>query len=409
MTYAQQRIMHDADAHLMELPDCLDAYLDKRTRERLHNASGFQRNRDFFGFMAHGPSGLEGESKDDWGKRLAQLHASEPFRADIESNLMQRKNYSGFGAFDVRDRSQALDLLGFRSQLLFSTFCLANFYLEKGEDVELQYAAAQAHNRMMADFCSSDPRLLPAGFVPLDDFDRAVATAKQAIEVGCKALRIPATCPKSHSPSHVALEPVWAIAQEANLPIVFHTDGLELANKTYEVNGRPPVPDVMGGDSTHTSVSYMTVYVDVMNTLSSLIFDGVMDKFPNLKFGVIELGAGWVPSWLYLMDSTLRAFGRLEDRLQKLSAPPSEIARRQVRLTAFHHEDVSWIIENSGDEMIMFSSDYPHIEGGRNPLKRFDDFLKNAPRQRVDNFYVRNFEDLMGSGLASQLRVKAAA
>ena len=65
--------------------------------------------------------------------------------------------------------------------MVFTTFCLGNFQLEYGDDVELCYAAATAHNRMMTDFCSVDRRLLATGYVPLMDFERAAAATKQAI------------------------------------------------------------------------------------------------------------------------------------------------------------------------------------------------------------------------------------
>jgi hypothetical protein len=44
------------------------------------------------------------------------------------------------------------------------------------------------------------------------------------------------------------------------------------------------------------------------------------------------------------------------------------------------------------------------VEGGRNPLKRFNDALAGAPQPSVDRFYRENFIDLMGEGLAADLR-----
>jgi predicted TIM-barrel fold metal-dependent hydrolase len=124
----------------------------------------------------------------------------------------------------------------------------------------------------------------------------------------------------------------------------------------------------------------------------------VLDRFPRLKFGAIELGASWLPSLMRFMDSGAAAFGK-EERLQKLSARPSEILRRQLRVTPYPHEDARWIIENSGEEMCLFSSDFPHIEGGRNPLKRFSDALQGVAPQVQRRFYRDNFIDLMGKGL----------
>jgi predicted TIM-barrel fold metal-dependent hydrolase len=127
--------------------------------------------------------------------------------------------------------------------------------------------------------------------------------------------------------------------------------------------------------------------------------DGVFDRHPALRFGAIELGASWLPSLMRFLDSGWAAFRKGEERLQKLSGPPSEILRRQLRVTPYPHEDTGWIIRNSGEEMCLFSSDYPHVEGGRNPLKRFNESLEGCSETAKRRFYRDNFIDLMGRGL----------
>jgi predicted TIM-barrel fold metal-dependent hydrolase len=249
-----------------------------------------------------------------------------------------------------------------------------------------------------------DERLLATAYVPLEDFERAAATAALAIRLGAKALMVPSKCPQRHSPSHVALDAVWAQAQEAGIPVLFHVGGEEKMNPVYKDNGLPAVPDFHGGDDNFTSVSYMPIPNAVMQTLATLIFDGVFDRFPNLKWGAIELGAAWVPGWMRAMDSAAHAFMRNETRLQKLSAKPSEIVQRQLRVTPYPHEDAGWIVANAGDQVALFSSDYPHVEGGRAPLKRFDDSLRGTPMAAQRRFFADNFIDLMGAGLAPHLR-----
>lgn len=391
MAYVQGRIIHDADSHLMELPDCLDAYFDPRFLDRYHALPSYQHKL----------------GQPGWAEKARAQQADPEFRAGIEPNLLLRKNYQALGAFDRADRPTAVDLLGFASQLVFTTFCLGNFGLDQTDDMDLCYAAAQAHNRMMTDFCAADRRLLATAYVPLEEFDRARACAAEAIALGAKALLVPSICPKRHSPSHVGLDPVWALAQEAGLPILFHVGGEEKLNPAYFENGRPRVKDFHGGEENFTSVSFMPIPYSVMQTLAALILDGVLDRFPCLKFGAIELGASWVPGWMRFMDSAAAAFVKNEDRLQALSASPSEIVRRQVRVTPYPHEDAAWIIANAGEQVALFSSDYPHVEGGRNPLKRFDDSLADTPERARQRFYCDNFIDLMGEGLAADLRYPA--
>jgi predicted TIM-barrel fold metal-dependent hydrolase len=389
MTYASGRLIHDADSHLMEPVDCLDPYFDKRLLAR------FRETPQMRELLAE---------RADWIRERLDLQSDAEFRADADGELMVRKNYEAQGAWLRDDRPHALDGLGFASQLVFTTHCLGNFGLDQGDDMDLCYAAADAHNRMMTDFCSVDPRLLPVAYIPLEEFHRTLASAKLAIDLGAKALMVPSRCPQNHAPSHIALDPLWAMAEEAGLPVVLHVGGETKLNPVYKKNGLPPVPDFHGGDDNFTSVSYMPIPEAAMQTLATLIFDGVFDRFPNLKWGAIELGASWLPGWMRSLDSAARAFMRNEERLQNLSARPSEIVRRQLRVAPYPHEDAGWIIANAGEEVCMFSSDYPHVEGGRNPLKRFDESLKGTSARGVERFYSENFIDLMGDGLSPELR-----
>jgi predicted TIM-barrel fold metal-dependent hydrolase len=391
MPYVANRIVHDADSHLMELADCLDDFIDPKFRARYD-----------------GLPKLKAWPRDGKWVTVARAKQADPaFRSGAAENLLLRKNYEALGAFDRADRPRALDLLGFSSQLVFTTWCLGNFQLDDA-DVELAYATAQAHNRMMANFCSVDRRFLGTGYVPLADLDRAKIAAKDVIDLGLKALLIPSRCPKGHSPSHIAFDPIWAMAQEAGLPIVFHVGGEEKLKADYFNNGLPKVKDFHGGEENFTSVSFMAIPQSVELTLAAMIFDGVLDRFPRLKFGVIELGASWLPSWMRYLDAGYGAFYKGEERLKKLSMRPSEFVKRQVRVTPYPHEDAGWIVTNSGEEVCMFSSDFPHVEGGRNPLKRFDDSLAGLPARSIERFYCDNFIDLMGEGLASDLRRPAA-
>jgi predicted TIM-barrel fold metal-dependent hydrolase len=388
MPYVENRTVHDADSHLMELPDALDMFIEQRFRSRYDALPKLQKHPREADYVAQ-----------------ARAKQDDPrFRSSAAENILSRKNYEALGSFIREDRPRALDELGFASQLIFTTWCLGNFDLDQSGDVGLCYAVAQAHNRMMSAFCSVDRRFLGTGYVPLVSFEDTLATAIEAIELGCKALLIPSRCPPGMSPSHVGFEPLWALAQEARLPIVFHVGGEERLAADYFNNGLPRVKDFHGGEENFTSLSFMPIPHSVQITLAALIIDGVLDRHPHLKFGAIELGASWVPSWMRFMDSAASAFIKNEPRLQRLSLKPSEFVRRQVRVTPYPHEDAGWIIANSGEEVCLFSSDYPHVEGGRNPLKRFNDSLAQTNARAVDRFYCDNFVDLMGQGLPHDLR-----
>jgi uncharacterized protein len=390
MPYAHRPI-HDADSHFMETPDWFHAFADPDVRDKLPPV-----------FVA-----TVGPGEDRLIARFRAQHADPAYRAEDEAQLLLRKNWAATGSFLKDDRPRALDLLGFESQLVFNTFVNGKLLIaERGDDVEFAYGFARAHNRSMVDFCAADPRLLGTGYVPLRDFGRAKAMARENLEMGLAALLVPSGCPRGHAPSHIGLDPVWAQAQEAGVPIVFHVGGgLRLADnrlldRDYFENGGPPVPDFHGGEENFRSVDYMAIPTAPMQTLATLIFDGVLERFPRLRFGVIEQGASWLPSWMRYMDSAFHAFRKREERLQRLSMLPSEYARRQVRATPYPAEDVGWIMREAGPELCLFSSDYPHVEGGRHPIKRFEESMLGLSEAEKQRFYHDNFADLMGSRLA---------
>ncbi|CAN5547812.1 hypothetical protein BH23ACT3_BH23ACT3_05310 [soil metagenome] len=383
MAYIEGRVVHDADAHIMEWPSWLTDYASAEWKERL----------------------APREPTDGDGSRLdldsiRSRHESDEYRADDVAEIMARKNFAATGSFIAEDRPRALDLLGVASQLVFNTFHNSRLVAWEHSDPEMAAAASRAHNRGMVDFCSVDERLLPTLYVPLAEFETAEAIASEAVEMGAAALLVPSACPKGHSPSHDRLDPVWAAAQDAGLPIVFHVGGGgEHFNRDYFANGRPVPPDFHGGEENFRSVDYMAIPHPVMQTLATMIFDGVFDRFPRLRFGVVEMGAIWLPSWIHQLEAAFDAFARHEERLRTLELRPAEYVQRQVRATPYPTEDVGWLTEQLGPEICLFSSDYPHVEGGRRPFERFEASLGDVSDAVRDRFYAGNFADLMGSHL----------
>ena len=138
MAYIENRLVHDADSHLMELSDCLNPYFERDLLQR---------------FLEHPNVGVQvGNRQAVEEARKRQEDAT--FRASAEAQIMLRKNYDAHGAFLQADRPAAVDHIGVASQLVFTTFCLGNFGFDQSGDKALCYGAAMAHNRMMTDFCS---------------------------------------------------------------------------------------------------------------------------------------------------------------------------------------------------------------------------------------------------------------
>ena len=85
-----------------------------------------------------------------------------------------------------------------------------------------------------------------------------------------------------------------------------------------------------------------------------------------------------------------KIYGRVDESV-RFERTPSQQLTEQMGFTPFPHEDVAMLIEQSNPDLYLFSSDYPHVEGGRNPLGKFDSWLEAESDEVKDLFFTENF------------------
>ena len=382
MTYAPpERAIYDADSHIMELPDFLKAYADPDIRDDIPEVSysaSLVSNEEVDVIMSQGGvhSAEHVQSMIDLGDKL------------IESS----KEIQALGAFNKKDRTTAMDMLGFRKQLVFATHSVAfPFHPSTKKPLNLRYGATRAHNRHMIDFCQSDDRLMGVGIVPLDDAELAYAELEFAIESGLEAIWVPHRAPHGKSPGHVDLEKFWALLAESGTPFLIHVGGAPLqALKEWSNNGRAAVKDWMGGGENVRTKDAAVMHQPPETFISMMVLDGVFDRNPKLRGAAVELGAGWVPEMLKRLDWVSKIYGRVDESV-RFERTPSQQLTEQMGFTPFPHEDVAMLIEQSNPDLYLFSSDYPHVEGGRNPLGKFDGWLEAESDEVKDLFFTENF------------------
>jgi len=368
----------DADSHLMETPEWLGQFADQEIRDRL------------------APLGLGGG-----GAGAAELMAGLPDlweshrHLDVGADVLEGpKGWKAPGALDPSVRSRVLDALQIDAQLVFPTFALGHFASSK--DPEVLYGGTEALNRGMVAFCEADPRLKAVGYLPLNDPERARRALELALDEGVAALWVPSDAPGDFSPTHVDLEAVWARLADAGVPFVLHVGGGKLLPRAFHRNGRARPKDWLGGGENMRSKDFPVLHHSPERFLACMVLDGVFERHPALRGAAIELGATWVPGLLRNVDHALRSFSRFEPALAELTLRPSEYLRRQVRFTPFPFEDTQWLLEQCGAELFMFSTDYPHPEGGRHPFEVFTDALAGYDEAARDQFFWRNGAELVG-------------
>lgn len=411
MSYASEilgdRTLFDADGHIMEEPGWLHAHADPDVREHLLPP---------FGVDAEQTALVEEIMPGTDFDQVQKLSDAERIRL-AEQDVMQTKNYRALGSFRSEERPHALDLIGVEKQVVFATDSIAYFDvnntgvpLDRGtlNDPRVLYGGARAHNRGMAEFCKADDRLLATSYVPLDDPERSADLVSEALAFGCQAFNVPHSVPPERSWSHPEHDVVWERIADSGRPMLLHVGAgdktLRFPEAVYN-NGRPP--QYLLGEHTWQMPDLMSWHWPAELMLTQLVLDGVFERFPKLRCGVIELRASWVPSFIGRLDWTQNAmYGNREYPAEyRLPMKASDYVKRQVKFTPWAQggDPLASMIDSveGGEGLYLFSTDYPHDEGGVDPIGDFEaEFEKLAQRSDIDTirdrFYRDNFAELFG-------------
>lgn len=387
MAHVTGRVVHDADSHLIESRGWLESYCSDYVRDNLLPGVFSLDLPVLDPFMEKAAERLRGDAPE----------TTDAMKADLFGHKGKYNQWMAFGAVDKAERSEALDIIGLGSQLVFPSIAAGRFARHKNLDVV--YGGCEGLNRAMLDFCADDERMLPVGYLSLKDPARAIATLKIALDGGIRTMWIGSDAVEGRAPSHVDYDPIWAMLEEARVPVTLHIGSGVNMPRDYMNTGvdRKLDPSASNIETTRPK-DLPVIHHSIERWLTCMIYDGVLERFPALKVGFIELGANWLPASLMNLDMGVSLLGKFDQSLKSLSLKPSDYVRRQVRVAPLHTENTGWILRNVGPDILMFNTDYPHPEGGRDPFGDFERSLDavDATEQELDRFYTSNYEDYLG-------------
>jgi predicted TIM-barrel fold metal-dependent hydrolase len=250
------------------------------------------------------------------------------------------------------------------------------------EDAGLATELARARNSWVAEYCAVDPsRLKGTAVLPQQDISASVAELRRSVtELGFVGVSFFPNLRGRHM-GDPSFFPIYEEAERLNVPICVHM-----------FLGR------YGSEATGTKRFDKFFYVHLfghpfeqMIALSVLIGEGVLDRFPKLRFVFLESGCGWVPYWFNRLDEHEEVLGV---QLPGLKTEPSKLLQRgQIYFSCEPDEtELAHVAETIGDDWIVFASDYSHFDsrfpGASQPIVNHPK-LSDASKRKILNDNAR--------------------
>jgi predicted TIM-barrel fold metal-dependent hydrolase len=323
----------DADAHQIEPSEIWAEYIDPAFRSRA------PRNEN-------GRLMVEGESLTSETK----FPLTSPEFSKTTEHHMQRFKGSFETGFDAATRLGDMDEQGVDAQILYPTFG-AHLVGREYHDPEVLAASCAAYNDWSAEYCSAAPtRLRWAAMLPLQSPTLAIEEARRTAQRGCVGFYVRPGPVLERNLYHEDYEPMWAAIERLERPVCLHD------------SGSPRIPSYGDRMDTHTSGHIISHPFEAMVAMMSLIWYGVVERYPGLRFVHVEADAGWLPFWLQRMQQHWDYSGNAEH--PDLRRAPIEYFKDSFFVAARGDEwTLPGVVDLVGDENLLFNTDYPHPDG----------------------------------------------
>ena len=327
-----------ADGHVVEPADLWTTRMDKRFRGRAPRVES-RPEADYYIIegLTEFPVGLEG------------VTIEEKIQGQVTTPKGRRHAETRPGAWDPQPRLVDQERDHLRAEVIYpGGFGLQFFHVQ---DAEYQRESIRVYNDWINEFCSAAPdRLLGSALLPMrGPVEWAVEEAERIAQMkGIRTVLIPAEVERSYA--HADYNPMWDALQDIGLPVATHSGtgtGEAIFAKIERLGTGLGVTD--------------NKVLQPMRAMADLIWGAVPQRYPKLRFVIVEGGVGWVASLLGFMDHWWNDHRRWME--PKLEESPSTYFKRQFWAT--FEDDRAGILtrELVGVDRLMWGSDYPHTEG----------------------------------------------
>ena len=236
---------------------------------------------------------------------------------------------------NAKARVGQMDEWGIGAQIIYPSIFLG--LTAKSPRTEL--VMTRAYNRWLADICSQHKGRLYFVAVPsAQNIEASVADMKEWADKGACGILLRGY-EDDKLLNHKYFWPLYKKADELGLPICIHIGAGSRSLRNVEGQGGNPI---------NLTVPNLLAY-------SSIVNHGIPSDFPNLKFGIIESGAEWLP---FAMSRARRYRERYQvaDHTEKL------LADKRLFITCEFHEDIPQIVKHVGEDALLLGTDYGHSD-----------------------------------------------
>jgi predicted TIM-barrel fold metal-dependent hydrolase len=265
------------------------------------------------------------------------------------------------GSSSVPERLAVMDEAGIYAQIVYPNILGFGGQAAAKVDPELRLVCVQIYNDAMAELQQeSGQRLYPMALLPWWDVKSAVIETRRCADMGLRGININSD-PHYHVGSDGEKIPdlasshwdsLWEICVERQIPVNFHIGASENSMDWMGQQGWPSLSrDLRSG------ISGAMIFFNNGKVVSNLIYSGVLDRFPDLKFVSVESGVGWVPFLMEALDYQLKEIAGTK----RFPLTPAEYFRRNFYACFwFEQQDVSDTLRRVGIDNVLFETDFPH-------------------------------------------------
>lgn len=290
---------------------------------------------------------------------------------------------------EFRDRDAriaVMDRQGLDATLLFPTLAVSVEALLT-DDVDAMYGNMHAFNRWLDDDWGYDHqgRIYGVPLVSLLDPFRAVEELEFVISRGARVVHLRSGPVAGRSPADPIYDHFWQCVSDAGIVVTYHASDASYrwdmakiwgwGNVNIPARNLPPLHRIIAG-----------LDRSIHDTLASLVYGKLFERFPGLRMAIVELGCAWIPE----LFANFERYGK-----GALDEDPIQTFKEHFWIAPFEDEDITQLAGLIGVDRIMFGSDFPHTDGLADPVT-FTEGLTDFNAEDVRKIMCDNGRGLLG-------------